>query len=141
MNDTVLNIRIPKALAEKLASRKRLTEVPTAVFVRRCLEQATLYINGDEVKDRPYAPAALLVVERTAGWSVGEEQKADGSNMADSGQADFDDRVRARLEREPRAPVPTPEETQRRMSELGLVWKPYVPEPPKPRRRRTSFVK
>jgi hypothetical protein len=44
--DTVLNIRIPNSLAARLLERKLATDVPTSIFVRKCIER----VLADEQK-------------------------------------------------------------------------------------------
>jgi hypothetical protein len=40
MDSTILNVRIPNALAARLTEHKQKTLVPTSAFVRRAIEEA-----------------------------------------------------------------------------------------------------
>jgi predicted DNA-binding protein len=47
-NDSVLNIRIPSSLAERLTERQKNTLVPTSAFVRRAIEEALQKVEAEK---------------------------------------------------------------------------------------------
>ena len=46
MDTTILNVRIPKSLAEQLAEHKKQTLVPTSAFVRQAIERELEHSDG-----------------------------------------------------------------------------------------------
>jgi hypothetical protein len=54
------------------------------------------------------------------------------------GLQEHDDRQVERMKREALKPQPPLAEIEQRLRELNPRWKPFVPKPPKQRRRRSS---
>jgi predicted DNA-binding protein len=53
--DQVLILRIDKSLSERLAERKEKTDVPTAVFVRKCIERGLNPTGCEKILEKELA--------------------------------------------------------------------------------------